>query len=526
MDANTDHTGPYRFKFVDLAASTPLTLGTPITVSTLAPGNDTTAYQFSAASGAKIFLDVQQVLGGDATWRVIDRFGRQVASTTSDLDTLTLTTGGTYMLLVEGAISNTAPRTYSFNLQTATEETASLTLGSQTTGSISTPGQQDHFTFTLADRASLYFDALTNASAFTWALAGPRGIEVSARTFTSADADALTGNPLLNLVAGDYTLTIDGIGDVTGAYAFRLLDAAAATALSLDTPVTGQLGNKTELYQFTVAGGTRLFFDVQTLTGTAPAWRLVNAAGGVVFGTAIMADTGPVTLNVAGTYFLLVEGRIGTTNSASYTLQVHTVTDTQAGLNLGATTNGSIGIPGQQNRFTFTLNGAAQLYFDALTNSAAFTWTLSGPRGVEVDARTFTSTDGTAFAGNPVRNLVAGNYTLTVDATGDVDWCLRIPTGRCCDGSAADPGNAGGWATHTREPNRPLSAQRSSRRSHIPRPAHAERPRAVTAAARSVRPSSDRSHGFWRHRIKYPRDDGHLFGTCRRGHRCGGECQL
>jgi hypothetical protein len=35
---------------------------------------------------------------------------------------------------------------------------------------------------------------------------------------------AFGSNPILNLVAGDYTLVVDGTGDHTGSYAFRLLD--------------------------------------------------------------------------------------------------------------------------------------------------------------------------------------------------------------------------------------------------------------------------------------------------------------
>src|SRR5438132_12470834 len=63
-------------------------------------------------------------------------------------------------------------------------------------GAISVPGEQDRYTFTLAQEAHLYFDALTNNSNVTWTLEGSPGTVVNARAFTGTDAfDAPGGNP-------------------------------------------------------------------------------------------------------------------------------------------------------------------------------------------------------------------------------------------------------------------------------------------------------------------------------------------
>jgi hypothetical protein len=50
---------------------------------------------------------------------------------------------------------------------------------------------------------------------------------------------------------------VDAPGDVTGSYVFRLLDFAAAPALTPGTPVSGDLtlANETDLYRFEAAGG-------------------------------------------------------------------------------------------------------------------------------------------------------------------------------------------------------------------------------------------------------------------------------
>ena len=76
---------------------------------------------------------------------------------------------------------------------------------------------------------------------------------------------------MLNLPAGDYTLTVDGPGDTTGAYSFRLLDLAAGDGP--DARHAGQRqphpGQQTDLYRFTAAAGDRFFFDVQARGGPA-----------------------------------------------------------------------------------------------------------------------------------------------------------------------------------------------------------------------------------------------------------------
>ena len=85
----------------------------------------------------------------------------------------------------------------------------------------------------------------------------------------------------------------------------------------------------------------------------------------------------------------------------------------------------AIGVPGQQDRYQFTLPEAGLFHLDALLPSANLYWTLVGPAGTVVPARGFDATDA-AGLGNSVLVLGRGDYLLTVagngDAVGDYDF--------------------------------------------------------------------------------------------------------
>ncbi|OYY60760.1 MAG: hypothetical protein B7Y51_11290, partial [Burkholderiales bacterium 28-67-8] len=120
------------------------------------------------------------------------------------------------------------------------------------------------------------------------------------------------GNPVLDLMAGDYTLTIDAAADTTGSFAFRLLDLASATPITPGTATTGSLspGNETDLYKFSAAAGDSFYFDAQLFSATSDGlWRLYGPAGNVVFANYGFADQDVLTLPDAGTYTLAIEGR-------------------------------------------------------------------------------------------------------------------------------------------------------------------------------------------------------------------------
>src|SRR5262249_29502539 len=213
-----------------------------------------------------------------------------------------------------------------------------------------------------------------NDAQLQWSLVGPPGTEQSALAFISTPS-------VLNLVPGSYTLTIDGAGDETSAYSFRLLDLAAAPTLTPGTPVTGALnpGNATDLYRSTATAGQQLYFDSRNLVGSAN-WRLVDPFGDNVFGPQFAGtDAERPIIRVTGTYVLAIEGINSNTSPVNYTFNVQPITDTTQTLTIGASTTGAIAQTGQRDLYTFSVATPTEVLFDGQTNDSHLQWSLVRP---------------------------------------------------------------------------------------------------------------------------------------------------
>src|SRR5262249_38216210 len=153
--------------------------------------NETDLYRFSASAGDRLFFDFLGKTGmPNAFWRLLDPYGNQLFFNffNADVDVQTLGASGSYTLLVEGAVADTAAGSYSLNVVPAPLGSATpLTLGAVASGAIATPGEQDRYAFTLAAPAQLVFDSLTNSASLNWTLTGPAGTAVSARPFNASD---------------------------------------------------------------------------------------------------------------------------------------------------------------------------------------------------------------------------------------------------------------------------------------------------------------------------------------------------
>jgi uncharacterized repeat protein (TIGR01451 family) len=166
-------------------------------------------------------------------------------------------------------------------------------------GTISIPGERDAFTFSVGARKLFYFDALFNHPNLLWSLTGPQGPVVTGRLFTQTDGNGLAGNgPILSLIPGNYTLTLQASAATTPAYAFNLVDLASATLITPGAPVSGSMtpANRTDFYQFTAAAGDRIQLDQTSRVNLAGAtWRLLDPIGNVIL-YQNFADSGTLML--------------------------------------------------------------------------------------------------------------------------------------------------------------------------------------------------------------------------------------
>lgn len=168
-------------------------------------------------------------------------------------------------------------------------------------GSIDVPGETDQFVFQLTQPKKIYFDSLTNTP-LNWSLTGPGGAVVQNRAIGSSDSLDTSGSNVMDLQVGEYTITVDGAADRTGAYAFRLLDLASAQGIALDQRIAASNpGKETDLYKFDVALGETVFFDTHTLSGQTVSWRLLGPDGELVTGPQYYGDSGPMALSRTGT---------------------------------------------------------------------------------------------------------------------------------------------------------------------------------------------------------------------------------
>src|SRR5438876_1258039 len=194
-------------------------------------------------------------------------------------------------------------------------------------GSIDVPGETDQYGFNLPENARIVFDSITNNANLNWSLTGPTGKLVDNRAFSASDGTA--ANAVLDLTAGDYTLTVDARADITAAYTFRLIDPLKAQEIVPGTVVSGQLdpANATNVYRFSATAGERFYFDFKSMSGGTVDWRLLDPNGGTVFGLDPITKEGEYTANFDGSDTLVVEGAMANTGTVSYSFNAQRIVD-------------------------------------------------------------------------------------------------------------------------------------------------------------------------------------------------------
>ena len=116
---------------------------------------------------------------------------------------------------------------------------------------------------------------------------------------------------------------------------------------------------------------------------------------------------------------MLFEGDVNANGASNYGFGVVTTGHvtipplTGTALVLGTERTGAINDPNIADDYTFTITAATKLYFDGLTEQPGLSWSLIGPRGIEISSQGFTSGEDQIFT------LTApGTYQLHVVSDG------------------------------------------------------------------------------------------------------------
>ena len=372
-DDRVPATGTYSFQLWNVPPPQQFTITIGDTVSDGVPaagaGNIETPgvqdiYTFTALSGQVVYFDELNTVDciPPIDWKVMDSAGDLVFNTQglgisrcggADAGRFTLSRGGTYTITVEGAGQGTG--TYSFKIwNVPTPQQFTIAIGYTVSdgvpgvgaGNIETPGVQDIYTFTALSGQVVYFDELNTVdciSPVNWKVTDSAGdLVFNTQGLGISGCGAVDAGQFTLTRGGTYTITVEGAGQGTGTYSFKIWNVPAPQQFTIaigDTVSDGAPGagagnietpGVQDIYTFTAASGQVVYFDELNVVNCLSSiqWRVTDSAGEVVFGTQHLgtsgcgeADAGQFTLTRGGTYTITVEGAGPGTGTYSFKLQ-------------------------------------------------------------------------------------------------------------------------------------------------------------------------------------------------------------
>lgn len=499
---------PFTFQVITPDAPTaPLALGVPVTGRLDQPGAVST-FTFYGVPGQRLYYDGLDTVRDAIIARLVTPTGAQVSAVNSDDDhgPFTLADEGLYSLVIDATGATTG--NFSFRLlDVAQEPTRVLALDTpygtglmpmpaealQVTGSYfnrslrTDPPQDDwrqsqtiagtrtdaqiHFTrATWGARASVGLTAGTDANWDDFSVQWDGRLTITlpgthlylrsddgSRLWIDLNHDGAfdsSGPEFLNNNWGTgqpLTLSAASVGLAPGTYTFRVQyeegNGDNAISLLTDNGVALAPGVQTEILRFDGLGGQRLYFDGLG-SDTRASWYLYGPANEAVSSANLINDF-EVVLPRDGQYVLVLSG--SGAEPIPYAFRVGRSSLSTAPLTLGQIVRGELGLPGEQDAFTFNGRPGQRLYFDALDGDFdAIYVRLTAPSGAAIfnqnadsDTRPFTLTE-------------TGQYTLLFDGigatTGDYAFQLldfaQLPTRTLALQTATAGTLEPGWAAH------------------------------------------------------------------------------
>ncbi|GBF86366.1 Ig-like domain-containing protein [Aphanothece sacrum] len=347
-------------------------------------GNSFIDASLLSPSGASLF-SFQDSNGNRAPITLIESGTYQIRLDSSDA-----TTGAYSFRLLEGATAQ--------NLPFDTTITQTLNPGTSTA----------LYQFTGTKNQTLFLDSLGTTGDGSIVFYRPDGKIFTSKTLDFDGEIILPGN-------GTYLVAVEGTNASNPVnYRFRLFNSA-----TVPTPPEAPILDLVASSDTGVSNTDNLTKDITpTLQITAEAGSTVKLfQNGIEIRETIANELGLAeftleTLAYGSYHFTATATDVaGNTSSLSSVLTVRI--DITEALNFGATVNGNLGEPGEQNIYTFTGTSGQRLFFDGLDSNSGISARLINPFGNNALFSTSTSSDS-----NPFTLTEAGTYQLRL--TGNI----------------------------------------------------------------------------------------------------------
>jgi hypothetical protein len=398
------------------------TIGTPTAV-TIATIGEVAVRTFTGTAGQKLTLSVigNTIAGVDLRVRdpslgtVTNLF---VSEATGFRDTFTLPVTGTYSIVVDPRDPLVGALT--FTLNSVPDNVGTTTIGTPTTVTISTIGENAVRTFTATPGQLLTLSAAGNTiPGVDFTVLQPNGGTIASLFVSGPTAfrDTFTLP-----VAGTYSVTINPRDQLVGTVTFTLNavpENTGTTAIGTPTTVTIGTVGENAVRTFTATAGQLLTLNTAGNTIAGADISVLQPNGGTVATLFISTPTGfrdTFTLPVTGTYSIVINPRDQLVGSVTFTLNaVPANTGTTA---IGAPTTVAIGTAGENAVRTFAATGGQSVTISVTGNTIA---------GADILVRQPNGgTVGTLFASGPTAFRTAftlpvtGTYTITIDPRGEL----------------------------------------------------------------------------------------------------------
>ena len=313
---NASNPVPYSFQVSDVSGAAVSPTGFDVVHTGTIAAGATATYTYTAPAGLLVRIDNPTPSSQPIVFTLLDPSNTVVATASNgnNSNPLTLQTGGTYTLDVQGT-SSTSTGSYTFSLFNFADAPV-LTLGTEVSGTL-TNNQDQTYQFSGSAGERVFYNGLqANTDNVNVYLTTPSGAVLFNQNY-----DNQIGPETLP-TAGTYYLTIINNLATTEAYSFTLFNSAVPiTPLVLGTAQTGTLANPGDqaVYTFTAVAGERVFYNA-TVNSSGILAELQGPSGHVFFNQNAADQIGPEILTEPGTYTLVIYGSADSTGAFGFNL--------------------------------------------------------------------------------------------------------------------------------------------------------------------------------------------------------------